>query len=78
MNKNLIKFILFCIGIATAMAASIVFLLILCLNFGQVRVVAFENNPLIAGLEIVLLINGIATCAAASEIYYRRVMSKDE
>jgi hypothetical protein len=53
-------------------------LFILCLNFSQIRVVTFENNPLIASLEIILLTNGIATCAAASEIYYRHVMPKRE
>jgi len=78
MNRNLIRFVFFCIGIATAMAASTVLLFILCLNFSQIKVVTFENNPLIASLEIILLINGIATCAAASEIYYRHVMSKRE
>jgi len=78
MNRNLIRFVFFCIGIATAMAASTVLLFILCLNFSQIKVVTFENNPLIASLEIILLINGIATCAAASEIYYRHVMPKRE
>jgi len=78
MNRNLIRFVFFCIGIATAIAASTVLLFILCLNFSQIRVVTFESNPLIASLEIMLLINGIATCIAASEIYYRHVMPKRE
>lgn len=76
MNNDLIKFVFFCIGLATAIAASTVILFILCLNFSQIRVVTFESNPLIAIVEVILLINGIATCAAASEIYYRHITSK--
>lgn len=75
MNKKGIKFILFCIGMATAMAASALFLIILFLNLNKVRVITFENDPIVAGIEIIFLTIGIATCAAASEIYYKYLQS---
>jgi len=71
MNKNNFKFLLFCIGLSVAIATSALFLFILCLNLNNINVVTFEHNPIIASFEIGLLIIAIATCATASEIYYR-------
>ncbi len=70
------KFIIFCIGLSTAIASSLILLLILCLNLAKVEVVAFETNPFIAGIEIILLTVGIATCFVASEIYYEYLKLK--
>ncbi|MBS7620642.1 hypothetical protein KEJ32_00720 [Candidatus Bathyarchaeota archaeon] len=73
MSKKGIKFVMFCIGIATAMAASALFLFILCLNLNKIKVIAFESDPIIASVEITLLTFAIATCAAAFEMYLKRL-----
>jgi hypothetical protein len=71
MDKNILKFILFCIGLSVATATSSLFLLVLCLNLNTVNVVTFEHNPFFASFEVGLLIIAIATCVVASEIYYK-------
>jgi len=76
MNKNNLKFILFCTGISVAMASSLIFLFILCLNLNGIETLTFEHNPLIAMVEMWLLIMAVATCAVASEIYYKYLQIK--
>ena len=70
------KFAIFCTGIAVAMASSIVFLFVLCLNLNGLRPLQYESNPIIAAGEILLLAMAVATCFAASEIYYKYLKLK--
>jgi len=72
------KFAVFCTGIAVAMATSIVFLVVLCLNLNGVRPLQYEGNPVIATFEIFLLVMATATCFAASEIYYKYLKMKSQ
>jgi hypothetical protein len=73
-----LKFALFCTGIGAAMASSLVILFILCLNLNGVRPLQYEANPIIATLEMLLLIMATATCFAASEIYYKYLKLRAE
>jgi len=70
------KFAVFCTGIATAMASSLVILFVLCLNLNGIRPLQYEANPIIAALEIMLLAMATATCFVASEIYYKYLKLK--
>jgi hypothetical protein len=76
MNKNNLRFIFFCIGISVAMSSSLIFLFILCLNLNGIETLTFEHDPLIAMVEMWLLIMAVATCAVASEIYYKYLQIK--
>ncbi len=76
MKADTLKFVFFCIGISVAMASSLIFLLILSLNLNGVEILTFEHNPLIATLEISMLVIAAATCAVATEIYYSYLKMK--
>lgn len=78
MKSDTVKFVIFCTGIAVAMASSMVFLFILCLNLNDIRPLAYESNPIVASVEMWLLIMATATCFAASEIYYKYLKLKTQ
>lgn len=71
-----LKFSIFCLGLAVAMSSSMIFLFVLCLNVNGIRPLQYENNPLIATIEIGLLVMATATCFIASEIYYKYLKLK--
>jgi hypothetical protein len=73
-----LRFAVFCTGIGAAMSSTLVILFILCLNLNGVRLLQYEANPIIATLEVLLLIMATATCFAASEIYCKYLKLKAE
>jgi len=74
-TKNM-KYALFCIGLGTAVASSLICLYALLLNLYGMNVVFYERNSSLALFEIVILIISIATCFVASEIYYEYLQLK--
>jgi hypothetical protein len=77
LSDNL-KFAIFCTGIAVAMASSMIFLFVLCLNLNGIRPLQYESNPIIAIAEIWLLAMATATCFVASDIYYKYLKLKSQ
>ena len=66
-----VRFILFSVGLGAAIASSFVLIFFLYASLFNKPCLVYESNPLLASLEIILLIIGIGTCSAASEIYYK-------
>ena len=69
--KIQLKFIIFCIGLGTAITSSLLMMLILCMNMFNTPLLLFESNKILSLFEIGLLILAIASCFVASEIYYQ-------
>jgi len=69
--KVQLKFIVFCIGLGTAITSSLLMMLILCMNMFNTPLLLFESNKILSLFEIGLLILAIASCFVASEIYYQ-------
>ena len=69
--KIQLKFIIFCIGLGTAITSSLLMMLILCMNMLNIPLLLFEPNKILSLFEIGLLILAIASCFVASEIYYQ-------
>ena len=76
MNKNKIKYALFCIGVGVAAACSLILLFVLLLNLNGRNVILYEANSGLALFEMAILILSVATCFASSEIYYEYLQSK--
>lgn len=70
------KFILFSIGVGVAAASSITSLYFLYRSLLGNQSTVYEPNPILALIEIALLILATATCLVASEIYYEYLQIK--
>jgi len=70
-----IKFMLFSIGLGTAMSSSIISIYLLYTSMLGKPSIVYEPNPLLALIEIILLILAIGTCVTAAEIYYKYLKS---
>ena len=66
-----IKFIVFSLGMSTAIASSIISILVLMLSITGRTSIVYEQNPLLAFTEILLLIFSVGTCLVATEIFQR-------
>ena len=65
------KFILFSTGVGVAAASSITSIYFLYQSLLGTQSTVYEPNPMLALIEIILLILATATCLVASEIYYK-------
>lgn len=70
------KFILFSTGVGVAAASSITSLYFLYQSLLGTQSTVYEPNPILAIIEIALLILAAATCLVASEIYYKYLQMK--
>ena len=66
-----VEFILFSIGLGTAVASSVTCMWFLYISLLGGQSLVYESNPVLALVEMMFLILGIGTCLVASEIYYR-------
>ncbi|MFQ5999753.1 MAG: hypothetical protein ACE5J6_03140 [Candidatus Bathyarchaeia archaeon] len=66
-----VKFILFSIGLGTAVASSITSICFLYISLLGGQSLVYESNPILALVEMMLLVLGVGTCLVASEVYYR-------
>jgi len=70
-----IKFVLFSIGLGTAISSSIISIYLLYTSLLGKPSVVYESNHFLAIIEIILLILAIGTCVTAAEIYYKYLKS---
>lgn len=80
--RDIAKFTLFSVGVGAAVASSLTSFFILYQSLLGRETLLFEHNPILAFLEMVVLILAVGTCVAAPEIYYkyleiRRSMPED-
>ena len=66
-----IRFILFSIGLGTAVASSITSIFFLYISLLGGHSLVYEPNPILALVEMMLLVLGVGTCLVAPEVYYR-------
>jgi len=66
-----IKFVLFSIGLAVAVASSFTSFYFLYSSVLGRQSLVYEPSPVLALVEMVFLVLAIGTCVAASEVYYR-------
>jgi len=71
MKAAYIKFIVFSLGMSAAIASSIISILVLMLSITGRTSIVYEQNPLLAFTEILLLIFSVATCIISTEIYQK-------
>jgi hypothetical protein len=65
------KFAFFSFGMGTAIASSAVTIYILMVSLMGGKSIVSEQNPLIALVEILLLMVSISTCIISTEIYQK-------
>jgi hypothetical protein len=70
------KFILFSIGLATAIGSAVTSIIILSMSMLGGKSVVYEPNIAIAFVETVFLILSVGTCVTASEVYYEYLEMK--
>jgi len=77
MKATTIKFILFSLGMGAAISSSLIFIFVLLASISGRASIVYEQNPLLAFSEIILLIFSVATCIVATEIFqkYERMNS---
>jgi len=66
-----LEFILFSIGLGTAVASSITSMCFLYISLLGGQSLVYEPNPILALVEMMFLVFGVGTCLVASEVYYR-------
>jgi len=66
-----VEFILFSIGLGTAVASSIMSMWFLYISLLGGQSLVYEPNPILALVEMMFLVLGVGTCLVASEVYYR-------
>jgi len=66
-----IRFVLFSIGLAVAVASSVASFYFLYSSVLGRQSLVYEPSPVLALVEMVFLVLAIGTCVAASEVYYR-------
>ena len=66
-----VEFILFSIGLGTAVASSVICMWFLYISLLGGQSLVYEPNPILALVEMMLLVFGVGTCLVASEVYYR-------
>jgi hypothetical protein len=71
------KFVLFTIGLATAIGSAITSIIILSTSMLGGRSVVYEPNVVIAFVETIFLTISVGTCFIASEVYYEYLEMKD-
>lgn len=71
------KFVLFSIGLATAIGSAITSIIILSTSMLGGRSVVYEPNIAIAFVETIFLTISVGTCFIASEVYYEYLEMKD-
>lgn len=64
------KFVLFSIGLGTAIGSAITSIIILSMSMLGGKSVVYEPNILVAFVETIFLILSVGTCVTASEVYY--------
>ena len=64
------KFVLFILGLASAVASSLTSSYFLYSSMLGKQTVVYECNILLAFVEMVFLVLAVGTCIVASEIYY--------
>jgi hypothetical protein len=70
------KFILFSIGLATAIGSAVTSIIILSMSMLGGKSIVYEPNIAIAFVETVFLILSVGTCVTASEVYYEYLEMK--
>lgn len=76
MNTKM-KFILFCLGLATAIGSAVTSIIMLYISMLGGRSMVYEPNILIAVVETVFLLLSVGTCVTASEVYYEYLEMKN-
>jgi len=71
-----LKFILFSLGLATAIGSALTSIIILFISLLGGKSIVYEPNSIIAFTEILFLTLSIATCFTASEVYYKYLEMK--
>jgi len=71
-----IKFVLFSIGLATAIASAITSMIILYISMLGGKSIVYEPNFAVAFVETIFLILSVGTCFIASEVYYEYMEMK--
>lgn len=74
--KDRLRFIFFSLGVGVAAASSVVSISLLCISLLGHQIVVHESNPILAVMEIILLVLAVGTCIVASEIYYNYLNMK--
>lgn len=72
-----VKFILFSVGLATAIGSAITSMIILYISMCGGISIVHEPNSILAFAEIICLTLSVGTCAAASEVYYKYLEIKN-
>lgn len=65
------RFFLFSIGLAVAVGSSVTSFYFLYSSLLGKQNVVYESSPVLAFVEMMLLVLAIGTCIASSEVYYR-------
>jgi len=73
---NKIKFILFSLGLATAIGSAVTSIILLYVSMLGGKSIVHEPNFAIAFVETIFLVLSVGTCAIASEIYYEYLEMK--
>jgi len=75
MTKRM-KYILFCLGIATAIGSAVTSIVMLYISMLGGKSIVYEPNFVIAFMETIFLIISVGTCVIASEVYYEYLEMK--
>ncbi len=70
------KFLMFAVGLAVAVGSSITSFYFLYSSLLGKQNLVYEPNPVLATIEMVLLVLAIGTCIVSSEVYYRYLEMK--
>ncbi|MGQ9507021.1 MAG: hypothetical protein ACUVTB_04065 [Candidatus Bathycorpusculaceae bacterium] len=73
---NKLKFILFSLGLGTAIGSAITSIMMLYISMLGGKSIVYEPNFGIAFIETLFLILSIGTCLIASEVYYEYLEMK--
>lgn len=77
-NRFRLKFILFSMGLATAIGSAVTSIIMLYISMLGGRSVVYESNFIIAFVETLFLLLSVGTCVTASEIYYEYLEMKSQ
>lgn len=77
MMADKVKFVLFTVGLATAIGSAITSMIILYRSMCGGISMVHEPNSILAFAEIMFLILSVGTCVAASEVYYKYLEAKN-
>lgn len=71
MKVDDIKFVFFSLGMGVAIASLLTSIYLLSISMLGGKSIVFEDNPVVAIVEMVLLVFAIGTCIVATGIYQR-------